>query len=654
MKKQPPRVPFSADLARSQHLPCELGWLEHAGLFRLQAPIAQAVALVMRIHPESLEEIVLPLERARHRKTDFWQVHVAQPLRYYRYRVTQGNKVFDIADPRARAVARQHAVGHRTWAVAQTQKFDWRQDERLKHSPQQTVVLELHVRDFTIHPSSGVPDGGSYLGVAQASSKLLDLGVNAVELLPCASFPLLEPTSAPPNDPARYVNPTGVNHWGYMPSFLFAPSERYGRAGVHAQPGAWVGVADDGSFADPALELMEMVRQLHRDGIAVIVDIVLNHLSIDDDNPLALLDPGTWQVRNPDGSLRSHSGCGNDINSRDPVMRAFLVDTCLHWMRTFHLDGLRLDLAEIVDEQTLSEIASTIHAEFPNALLIAEPWSLAGYKLKEIAELGFIVWNDRFRNGIKGRDPLFDAGFIFGCWQGHLSRADVAAMLLGSTQSLGGPLREAAHCVNYLACHDNLTLGDFVRLAAREVAWDQLVLRSDLARVTEKALKIQKLAAAALLLSAGMPMLAQGQEWGRAQVQSIAADWPGPLDGNAYNRDDATSHLDWRERDLNLELVKTYKDLIALRRQSLVPAFEAHCGVEVVAGNQACALGYVLAAKPAAIAVLLNGSTDLAWFSLPGGPWSFAYGGDCAHIVPVASGVAVQLLATSAVVLRCN
>lgn len=584
----------SPKVARQPHRCAPLGWLSQTGEFRLQAPAAQSVLLVMRTHPESLDEVVVAMYRAAEGGSHFWQAQEAQPLRYYRYRVVQNGQLFDVADPRSHAVARQHAIGHPTWSVAQTAGFDWQGDVGPQRTPQQTVLLELHVRDFTTHPSSGVADGGTYLGLAQASDRLLDLGVNAVELLPCASFPVLEPTSAPPEDPARYINPTGVNHWGYMPSFFFAPSERYGRAGVRAQAGAWVGVATDGSFADPALELMEMVRQLHQQGIAVIVDIVLNHLSIDDANPLALLDPGTWQVRNADGTLRAHSGCGNDVNSRDPAMRTLLVDACMHWMRTFHLDGLRLDLAEIVDDETLAVIAATVHAEFPNALLIAEPWSLAGYKLKEIADLGFIVWNDRFRNGIKGRDPLHDTGLIFGQWQGHLSRSDVAAMLLGSTQSLGGPLREAAHSVNYLACHDNLTLGDFVRLAVHDVAPDQPVLRREVAALSAQALRHHQLAAAALLLSVNMPMLAQGQQWGRAQVQSITADMPGPLDGNAYNRDDATSHVDWRERDLNIQLVKTYRDLISIRQKYLVPAFERHCGVELVGGDQACALGFVV------------------------------------------------------------
>lgn len=630
----------------------KFGWTPEEHAFRLLAPDVTAVSLILRQHPDGPAERILPMHRVT---PQAWEIREANPWHYYRFRIERAGQVFDVADPRAGAVARQFVVGHPTWSVAHITPFDWQGDARPGLDVASAVLLEVHVRDFTVHPSAKSRFPGTYQGLGDAApgvvgglAALRDLGVNAVELMPIAAFPYLE--STPGKNPQPHDNPTGVNHWGYMPSFLFAPSERYAARGAIARHGAWVGVDQDGTFHDPGVELKEMIRSLHRAGIAVVLDVVFNHVSAHDNNPLLRLDPGTWFHRNPDGTLRSHSGCGNDLNTTEPAMRQLVIDAVSHWLREYRVDGFRLDLAEILDDDTLRGVRAAAMAEYPRALVIAEPWSMTGYRPVQIAALGHTIWNDRYRNGFKGQEPHHGRGFLLGAWQGGATRGETAALLGGWSRDVGGPLESPHLSLNYLESHDNYTLGDFVRMA---LGLAQPVRRADLMQLPAAVLRVLKLAAAALLLSRGVAMLAQGQEWGRAKViagrTARTRTW---LDGNSYNRDDATNHLDWAMRASNPELVDWHRRLIDVRKQWLLPAFAEHRPIRLFPGSRDHAIGYTVDTSRGRVAVLLNATPDGdAWFNVAGGPWWMMLGAEHGHIVPIVGGVSVRVDRTAAVVL---
>jgi len=623
-----------------------LGWLPDAGLFRIVAPRAHSAALVERRHPNGPDERVTP---ARHRRAPgltYWEAAPGAPLGYYRWRIEQAGETFDLADPRAEAVARKWEVGHPTWAVAQRSRFEWRGDCRPALTLAELIALEVHVRDFTIHPSSGVAHPGTYLGLAEVPRDRIagigaarELGVNAIELLPVTAHPYFE-GGAP-------HNPTGINHWGYMPSFWFAASERYSTRGAAARPGEWVGVDADGTFSDPGDELRAAIAGLHAQGIAVIADLVFNHVSAHDGQPLARLDPGTWRVRNKDGSLRNKSGCGHDIDGRDPVMRQLIVDAARHWVRSYRVDGIRLDLAEILDDRCLAEIRDACRRAYSRCLLIAEPWSLGGYRPARMAELGYAIWDDRYRNAIRGAHPTERKGLLFAQAVPDVRREAVPALVAGLPRAPGGPQLPTA--IHYLESHDDHTLGDVLRLGAGEVAPGQAVDRRALSPPTEPTLRRARLAAALLLLSRGPVMLAQGQEWARAKVQGAAT---GPLDGNSWCRDDATNHLDWGERERALPLVETYRRLAAIRRAWLHDALGQSAPPMLLGGDRLWSFGYAASGRRGPVAVLFNADDGTsAWFDLPGGPWWVLYGGDDAMIVPTPVGVAVRVEAVAAVVV---
>ncbi len=628
----------------------QLGWLWQQGTFRLLAPLAQAVSLVERKHPEQ------PLERITVGQSNghgIWEIAQPEPWRYYRFRVQQAGQTFDVSDPWSTAAARQFVIGHPTWSVAQQSEFAWQEDARPAISLGDAVIVELHIRDFTAHPSAGVANPGTYLGLAQdrdvqghpaagGLAALRDLGVNAVELLPVTAFPWLEQM-------AGEKHPTGQNHWGYMPSLLLCPSERYALAAQGAEPGAWIGVAQDGTFADPGDELREMIRRLHSNGIAVLLDVVFNHVSLHDDNPLLRLDPGTWFLRNPDATLRSHSGCGNDLNTAHPAMRALVLASVHHWVESYHVDGFRLDLADILDDGTLAAIEQTAKAVYSKAIVVSEPWSMAGYRPVQIAELGHGVWNDRFRNGIKGSHPNHGPGVALGTLPG--GRGEWRILMGGSARRIGGWLPDAELSVNYLESHDDHTSGDFVRLALHRPLPDT---REALAQLLQSERIVLQFAASCLLLSRGAVMIAQGQSWGRAKViagpaGSGAKGW---LDGNSWCRDDETNHLDWRQAAAEPALHGHYRRLIALRKQWLVPAFAEGTPQRWLAGSTDTSLGYLLATQRADLAVLFHAAQHgVAWFDLHSGPWHWLLTVPGADLVPTQTGVAVAVPACSAVIL---
>ncbi len=205
----------------------------------------------------------------------------------------------------------------------------------------------------------------------------------------------------------------------------------------------------------------------------------------------------------------------------------------------------------------------------PRAILIAEPWGGGGYDPAAFSDLGWSSWNDRFRNTVKGGHPGRDDGFLFGRYRAGETKSALETCLTGSLRSDGGAFRMSLQSVNYLESHDGYTLGDFIRIALGITAEGQRV--ADPAAnglLSSDQLAVHRLAALTLFASRGPVMLHEGQEYGRSKlIRAALVDDPrsGTLDDNSYNKDDATNHLDYRDRDRNRALVDYYRGLIAVR-----------------------------------------------------------------------------------------
>lgn len=365
------------------------------------------------------------------------------------------------------------------------------------------VIYEAHVRDLTRDPSSGVPEPlrGKFGGVPNPNflAHLRSLGANMIEFLPTSEFG---------NGDDRY-------DWGYCTVYYFAPEASYAS---HPMRGSQV------------YEFKRMVNELHRQGFGVIVDMVYNHVGYP--NIFAALDKKYYFRLGADYAFQNFSGCGNDIRSEAPMMRRLIIDSMVHWTREYRVDGFRLDLAELIDMETLKQARAAVLKVNPNAIVISEPWSFRGEHKQQLRGTGFSAWNNDFRYAIKD--------FV----RGRADRNRVKQVIAGSTEIwTANPLQ----AVNYVESHDDMALVDELSGSPNH----------DGRNVTDDEARMNRLCAAVLFTSFGIPMLNEGQEFLRSK-HGIK---------NTFDRGDAINAVRWNERSAPLaaQNQKFYSDLIKLR-----------------------------------------------------------------------------------------
>jgi len=615
-------------------------------VFRLFAPRAMRVRLHLFEHIE--DDIGTQFFLSRE-ENGIWQLSIDRSVnaRYYAYSVEGSrepgehfNSRILIGDPYARAVVTKNTFRHngRCLLPDHIPAYDWEDDRHVSVDPADLVIYEMHVKDMTAHESSGVPSelAGSYRGLVHPDAKggiahLKRLGVNAVELLPSQHYAWIEPPYLhhAGGDIYNDWNPYERNHWGYMTSYFFAPEPRYATRGDQT-PGHW-------NTAAPhhITEFRDMVKALHREGMAVIMDVVYNHTSQYDYQPLKYTDKFCYYRTTPDGHFLESSGCGNDLDSSMPMTRRMIVDSVLFWLEEFHIDGFRFDLAPIIDEDTFREIRERARAIYPDVILIAEPWGGGDYALDRFSDLHYGAWNDIFRNGVKGHEPRDGQGYIFGTW-GNSVPEDFGKWMLGSPRDKGGPFRSAKHAVNYLESHDGYTLGDFIRIATGGARPGQRISDFDKhARLTEEQLRIAKLAAVMLLTARGTVMLHAGQEFARSKViadSGVHDSTPGVIDHNSYEKDDETNWLNYGHREVNRQLFEYYRGLIALRRKFPLLRRAAISQYTFLEPATPVASGFTVreAKGKQEMAVLVNPNrADAADYHLPaGGEWRVLVNGE--------------------------
>ncbi|MFH1851058.1 MAG: alpha-amylase family glycosyl hydrolase [Candidatus Neomarinimicrobiota bacterium] len=591
--------------------------------FRLLAPKAQQVYLVIFTAPEDSNGREYPMQP---QAGGVWELKMKNTGygMLYGYRL-EGPAPIDpkiiVADPYTKAAVTQNSYRHVAKSLIVREDFDWEGDRPLRLDPRDAVIYEMHVRDLTADPTAGASQPGTYLGLVDRDQRggiahIKSMGFNAVELLPAMDFANVEVPFRDKTAPVYNTwNPYASNHWGYMTTFFFAPETYYASDGTD-QPGAW-----NGRDGRAVREFKTMVKEFHKEGIAVLMDVVYNHVSNYDYHPFKYIDREKYFRLDKNGEYVALSGCGNDTRTEDPTVRRLILESVKYWLSEYHVDGFRFDLAYLIDKETCEQILKEARRINPDVIIIAEPWG-GGYDPDGFSDIGWAAWNDKFRNGVKGQNPRDGQGFIFGKWQGENDPASLRRYVLGSPRELGGQYLDVAHSVNYLEAHDDNTMGDFIRLATGQVQENEIVRDRDTnARITGRQLALNKLAALYLLTSQGPVMIHEGQEWARSKVVAAtgAPDTQvGQIDHNTYNKDNATNWLNWDERDQNPELVQFYRDLIALRKT--YPEFRhgAAEDFEFIDTGKKTALAYILKDK---FLVALNGQSRDLKISLPAGNW---------------------------------
>ena len=495
----------------------------------------------------------------------------------------------------------------------------------------QAVIYEVHVRDFTADPNSGVSReaAGKYPGMTQSGTHLpghpevstgldhiKELGANTAQIMPFTAF-------------ACDKNQYG---WGYDQVGLWmAPATNYA-----SQPGA----------ATPVRETKEMINHLHENGIRVVMDLVLHT----DPRAHALegLVPGFYYRQRPDGSHYNGTGCGPELRSEAPMVRRLILDTAKSWAQEYKIDGFRVDLMGLVDRKTMAEVAESLHSADPNLLLYGEPWTCCETSiqptgkgsqkgLEEGQRFGF--FNDDFRDA---KGSVFSAkgqGFI----ENGSGIDKVKETIMGSINtSTDGPTES----INFLECHDNATLGDKLVLSTQD---DPSISDAD-------RWKMGKLGAALLLTSQGIPFIQSGQEWWRSKGNCE----------NSYNQGDEVNMLRWEQKLEHADLVGYYEGLIALRKEH--PMFHLSSAEQVreslhFLDSPDKSVAYTLTDPTGKdpwkrATVVLNAAATAQELSIPEGNWQVMVDGERAgdlaladSAVKLLGGNRIQVPARTAVVL---
>ncbi|WP_347353603.1 glycogen debranching protein GlgX [Intrasporangium sp.] len=444
--------------------------------------------------------------------------------------------------------------------VVARDEFDWGTDAPLRHRLCDSLVYEVHVRNATRrHPGVPEPLRGTYAGLAHPAfvEHLTSLGVTAVELLPVHTF------THEPELVARGLS----NHWGYNTLGFFAPHAAYAAA---ADP---QGVLD---------EFKGMVKALHAAGIEVILDVVYNHTAEQSQTGMTLswrgLDQRAYYRLDEQGRDIDLTGCGNTVDLSRTVVVQLVLDSLRYWVEQMHVDGFRFDLAvalargrdEGYDPDHPLLVAVRTDPVLSQVKLVAEPWDVGmhGWRTGQFPP-PFAEWNDRYRDAMRTY-WLRDLAASGAGETGHGVR-DVATRLAGSQDLFDGGGRGTTASVNFVTAHDGFTLADLTRYDHKHNeanghdgtdgsndnrSWNHGVEGpTDDPEVRAARQRSMRNALGTLLLSAGVPMINGGDEFGRSQGGN----------NNPYSQDNATSWFDWRLEPWQEDLLETTRFLAQLR-----------------------------------------------------------------------------------------
>jgi len=437
-------------------------------------------------------------------------------------------------------------------AIVVDDAFDWQGDGPLDLPFERLIIYEVHVKGFTAHPSSGVASPGTYSGFIEKIPYLKKLGVNAVEFLPIHEFFVDD----------FLISKGLTNYWGYNTVCFFAPESSYGTGSA---------------LGCQVAEFKALVRELHKAGIEVILDVVYNHTAEGNEYGPSLgmkgLDNPTYYALTgtPDKPLRYYmnwTGCGNSMDLSKPAVIRLVMDSLRYWVSEMHVDGFRFDLASVLgrEDGRFRGAASFFDAISQDPLLcrvklIAEPWDLGAYEVGNFP-VDWAEWNGRFRDTIR-KIIKGDAGQM----------ADLGWRVTGSYDLYGDDGRSAFNSINFVTCHDGFTLHDLLSYNVkhndanlennRDGSDDNNSWNCGAEGTTGDAaiLRLRKQLAknffCVLIFSAGTPMVLGGDEFLRTQQGN----------NNAYCQDNGISWFDWGLVEQNRDMVGFFRKTIEFTRR---------------------------------------------------------------------------------------
>jgi pullulanase/glycogen debranching enzyme len=361
--------------------------------------------------------------------------------------------------------------------------------------------------------------------------------------------------------------------------------------------------------------MKEMVKSLHKEGIAVILDIVVNHISNYDWHPLKYIDKSVYFKLDHDGNYLSQC-CGNLLNTDHDKVRQYIIESLKHWMTEYHIDGFRFDQAHLLSAETATLIRNDLQQINPDVIIYGEAWD---EREKEFSNLGWGSFNARFRDVLRGDLHNYnDKGFLFGNFRNGENLNTLKSIITGTPDIY----QNSSHVVNFLEVHDDYCFNDYLRLSSKKNSKDDVINDPMIhIELDDDLLRMNKLGALFLMTSQGIPLIHQGQDWAHSQIiAKTDANEPnvGKMDRNPYNKDNETNWVNWLEKEQNIDLVNYYSGLIQLRR-SIIEFRHTKPTDFKFQGLSENALGYVIHNR---VAVYINGDSKKSISTeLPKGEW---------------------------------
>ncbi len=515
-------------------------------------------------------------------------------------------------DPYAYAVG---VNGERAMVVdfEKTNPSNWKDYKRPALKSFADIILyELHFRDLSMHPSSGITQKGKYLGLTEAGTKtpggnstgldhIKELGVTHIHLLPSYDYLSIDEKNLDKNQ----------FNWGYDPLNYSVPEGSYSTNPF------------DGNIR--IREFKQMVKTLHVNGLRVVLDVVYNHTGSTEHSVFNRLTPYYYYRLNDGGKWSDASACGNETASERYMMRKYMVESMMHWAKEYHLDGFRVDLMGIHDIETMNLVAAELQRFDPTIFIYGEGWTAGSSPLPDEKRAlkvntnklkGVAAFSDEFRDGVKGHvfthhakgfatgEPGLEESVKFGI-VGAINHPQLSYSKVNYSKAPWA--NEPVQCINYVSCHDNHTLYDRIVNSNPGITEPEIV-------------GLIKFTQTMVLTSQGVPFLHAGEEFTRTKFGVE----------NSFESPDSINQIVWSKKDEHLELFEYHKALIQLRKRH--PAFRMG-SAELVQKH----LKFIDSGKPNIIAyqldgsavgdtwnnvlVVFNGNKDVKQLTIPAGEW---------------------------------
>lgn len=586
--------------AQAQNVFNEVSYSPRQTTFKLNAPKKPT----LRIYEAGRGGNAIKKIKMKQTAENVWEATVSGNLKgkFYTFDIGRGETpgVF------AKAVG---INGHRGAIIDMqtTNPNGWNSDHRLAlKSPADLIIYEMHHRDFSIDPSSGLVNKGKFLALTEqkAIKHLKELGVNAVHILPSFDFASIDESNTT----------TPQYNWGYDPLNYNVPEGSYS--------------FDAEQPTRRILEFKQMVQALHKAGIRVILDVVYNHTFDIAGGNFDRTFPMAYYRYTADGKPSNGSGCGNETASEKSLMRQFMLESMKYWVNEYHIDGFRVDLMGIHDIETMNIIRKELSAIDPNIFIYGEGWTAGtcAYPTEKLALKAHIkqmpdiaAFSDELRDALRG--PFSDnkqAAFLGGVPGFEESiKAGIAGMIahpqidytkVNYTKEPWA--NQPTQMISYVSCHDDMCLTDRLKASIPETEYD-----------LDELIRLDELAQTAIFTSQGIPFMLSGEE--------MLRDKKGVH--NSFNSPDEINHLDWNNLKKYPQLFNYYKGLIQMRKNH--PAFRlgnaelVRKHLEFLPTQHDCLVAFRLKDHAGGdkwnnIYVVLNGNNTIQSINIPKGKYT--------------------------------